>query len=606
MNPEELQKIIAEGEKRGYSPSETIQILRGLGYEIDDSSPVRATDIGRSLVQGATFNFGDEILGKLPEWLGGGEQARDEMRSRDKAFKKEHPIIGTGAEIAGGMAVPGFGAVGALGRGAMNIKRAIGAGAAIGGVSGGLAGAGAAEGDLGDRVTAAIPAAGAGAALGAVIPGGAAALRAGFSPASRAMARLRGAVAKSGGPEAVSRRAAEFEAAGRGQEATLADMSRHLQRATDYSVNNNDDARVMFENAFEPRAQEVNERITEDVTSRLGAPHAEQVGDDLSRARLAWADSQEGFEGLRQRNPAVLPIMGEKFDALLNQPRVRDALAQAREVGILGPMDRANGASFEVLQGTKERLDAAVGQAFGRPGLRDLGVRLRAARDQYVDLLRDGVPGYRDVADQYHAMHRLEEMLEHGQATYKNNDARGLRQFFDNLSTEERNTFRQGLVSEMIKELRQQNAGAPALRSMVRPGANKRDIMEIAFGSRKELEEFLRRSRTEIDMATTGRALGGSQTHGREMATVDPAGLAIDAMVNPGSALVNAARSVSPKYLASRTAREMAPTLTTQGAGNIQRLMQQWQREPQDLLGAMMSRRVPVAAGLLGSEMFGE
>jgi hypothetical protein len=598
----QIEQVILEAAKRGYSPSEIYRRLKDEGVKGLGDSPVEMTDVIRSLVQGASFNFGDEILGALPEWMGGGEQAKETMRARDKAFKDEHPVIGTASEIAGGMAVPGFGAIGALGRGAMNIKRAIGAGAAIGGVAGGLSGAGAAEGDLGDRVNAAIPAGIAGAALGGAIPGVAAAGRAAFSPAARAMSRLRGAVHASGGPEAIARRAQEFADAGRGEEATLADMSRHLQRATDFSANNNDDARVAFENAFEPRAQEVNERITDDITSRFGAPHAEQVNDDLSRARLAWADSQEGFEGLRQRNPVVIPVMGERFDALLHQPRVRDAIAQAREVGIIGPIDRANGASFEVLQGTKERLDAAVGQAFGRPGLRDLAVRLRAARDQFVDLMREGVPGYRDVADQYHAMHRLEEMLEHGQATYRNNDARGLRQFFNDLTPAERNTFRQGLVSEMIADLRKQNAGAPALRGLVRPGANKRDIMEIAFGSRRELEDFLRRSRTEIDMATTGRALGGSQTHGREMATVDPASLAIDAMVNPGGAVVNAARAASPKYLASQTARQMAPTLTTQGAGNIQRLMQQWQTQPQDLLGAMMSRRVPVAAGLLGQD----
>jgi hypothetical protein len=606
VNPEDLKEIIAEAKRRGYTESEIFSKLKEMGMPIDGSSPIEAADVGRSLVQGATFNFGDEILGVLPEWLGGGDEAKATMRSRDKAFKDEHPAIGLASEIAGGMVVPGFGAVKAFGKGAMNIKRAMGMGAALGGAAGGLSGAGSAEGDLGDRAEAAVPAAAAGAVLGGALPGAFAATKSALSPASRAMARLRSAIAKSGGEEAVSRRAQEFADAGRGDVATLADMSRPLQRATDFAANNNDNARNVLEEAFEPRAQEVNTRITDDITSRLGAPHAEQVSDDLAKARLEWADSDAGFEGLRKKNPVVVPVMGERFDELLNQPRVKDAIAQAREVGILGPTPPANGASFEVLQGTKERLDAAVGQAFGRPGLRDLAVRLRKARDEFVGLMRQGVPGYDEVAGQYHNLHRLEEMVEHGRATYRNTDARGLKSFLAELSPEEKTRFRQGLISEMIADLRKQNAGSPALRSMVRPGANKREIMEAAFDSAKEMQEFLKRSKTEIDMAVTGRALGGSQTHGREMATVDPASLAIDVALNPAGGILNAIRGVSPRYLASRTAEEMAPALSTQGVPNIQRLLQQMQTQPQDLLGAMAARRIPIAGGLLGQEMFGE
>jgi hypothetical protein len=104
-------------------------------------------------------------------------------------------------------------------------------------------------------------------------------------------------------------------------------------------------------------------------------------------------------------------------------------------------------------------------------------------------------------------------------------------------------------------------------------------------------------------MATTGRALGGSQTHGRDMATVDPAGLAIDAVTNPMGGAVNALRALSPKWLASKTAKEMAPTLATQGAPNIRELLRRWQTQPQDLLGAMASRRLPAAAGILGQNL---
>jgi hypothetical protein len=574
----QIEELVKYAKSQGYSETEIAEKLRELGL---DYSPVTARNLGRSAVQGLTFNFGDEILGKLPEWMGGGEEARDEMRAKDKAFKRDHKWISTGAEIAGGMALP-LGAIGAVGRGAINLKRAMGAGAAIGGLTGGLAGAGA----------------------GAAIPGALAAGKALISPASRAMARLRGAVDGSGGPEAIIKRAQEFEAAGRGREATLADMSRRLQSQTDFAANNSDEAFETLENVLEPRAQEVNSRVADDITQRLGAPHAEGIGDELATARNAWANSPEGFEGLRAANPAVLPVMGERFNALLQQPRVRDALAQAREVGIIGPIPRAENASFEVLQGVKERLDMGVGKAFATPGARDLAVRLRAARDEMVDLLREGVPGYREVADQYHTMHRLEEMLEAGRATYRNTDARGLKGFLSELSNEERDRFRQGLVSEMIADLRMKNQGAPAARDVVRPGANKKDIMEAAFGSRQELEAFLRRQRTEIEMARTGRTLAGSQTHRRGAAMVDPAGLALDAAVGgPMGAMSAMMRSMSPKWLAARTAREMAPTLATQGSSAIERLMQQWQTRPPELINRWAAQAAPAAGGLFGQEV---
>jgi hypothetical protein len=591
----EVAELVKYGKSQGYNEQEIAEILKKNGY---DYSPVQVSSILRSAAQGLTFNFADELAGMI-----GGEDAKEDFRAKDKAFKRDHPWIAGGSELAGGMALP-LGAIGTVGKGAINIGRAALKGAGIGAAMGGAAGAGAAEGGIMERLNAALPAAGAGAALGAVIPGGIAAVRAGFSPSARAMSRLRGAVEGSGGPEAISRRAQEFADAGRGGEATLADMSRRLQSQTDFAANNSDEAMEVLENAFEPRAGEVNTRVADDVQRTLGSPHAEGISDDLAAARSAWADSPAGFEGLRQRNPTVLPVMGDRFEAILDQPRVRDAVAQAREIGLIGPLPKAKGASFEVLQGVKERMDTAVGRAFSTPGARDLAVRLRAARDEMVELMGEGVPGYRDVAQQYHQMYRLEEMLDAGRAAYRNTDARGLRGFLGDLSEGERDRFRQGLVSEMIADLRKASQGTPAVRGVVRPGANKRDIMEAAFGSRAELERFLRRQTTETTMARTGRALAGSQTHRRDAALVDPAGLAIDAATGGfmGS-LSGALRSLSPKMLASRTAREMAPALATQGTPAIQRLMQQWQTRPPQLINRWAAQGAPAAGGLLGEDM---
>lgn len=136
----------------------------------------------RSLAQGATFGFADELEaaaragGKqlsremqqgglasqiLPEqqqpmslsqqMMGGlagtpqttsttatpseYKQIRDEIRGRQALFQKENPVLSTGLEIAGGLAVPIAGAAGAAGKGATvagNIARGAGYGALYG------------------------------------------------------------------------------------------------------------------------------------------------------------------------------------------------------------------------------------------------------------------------------------------------------------------------------------------------------------------------------------------------------------------------------------------------------------------------------------------
>ena len=113
--------------------------------------------LGREAVQGATFDFGDEL---------GLTDAK-----ASESFAAEHPIASTVARVAGGVAPfvagPGAGlarlAIGSTLRGTVGRSAALGAGA------GALAGAGAGE-DLEGRLEGAATGAAAGGALGAAVP----------------------------------------------------------------------------------------------------------------------------------------------------------------------------------------------------------------------------------------------------------------------------------------------------------------------------------------------------------------------------------------------------------------------------------------------------
>ncbi len=615
MDPE-LMKYIDKARAAGASDAKIANVLfekYGIKWEPEITSNKGKQGFlnrGRSAYQGATFNYGDELLGLLPEWMGGGEKNRDEFRERDEAYKRAHPVVSTLGEVAGGFVVPGFGAGRALG-GAMNIKRAIGAGAAVGAASGALAGSGAAEGGPAERAKGAVIPGAIGGVVGAALPGAFAAGRSLYSPAARAAARLSRAVDRSGGPEGVIASSQVNDELGRGAEQILADQSRPLQQAADYAANNSEEAYEAIEGVVEPRARDMNQRVLNDVQARVGDPNAEKIAERLRDRRLEWADGPEGFEGLRQRNPAVIPAMGNRFHALLQQPHVRDALAQAREVGLIGDeslgVPKDGSVSYAVLQGTKERLDAITGRAFATPGLRDLGAKMKKLKGELIGLMREGVDGYGAVADKYDKMHSLEEMLEHGRQTYNEPDSRGLRELISTLDPAEKKAFRAGLVSELIVDLRRKASGQNAARQMVRMSPRHKDVMEVAFDSQHELQRFMAEMSVEDDFTRTGGSLLGSQTHRRGAAVLDPAAIATDvATVGPTATAVGAARSMLPKWLGGKTAREMGPVLATQGTQNIQELMRQWQRQPQDLLGEMAARRVPLAGGLLGQEMFGD
>lgn len=119
-------------------------------------SPSRGEAAVSGAFQGATFNFGDELIGAVGGAVGGDEQGnfmREKARAYTEAQRDAHPATHFGGEVAGAFMVPGGVAKTASG----NIAR--------GTMSGGMAGAGQGEGD--DRAGEALE----GAVVGGVFSG---------------------------------------------------------------------------------------------------------------------------------------------------------------------------------------------------------------------------------------------------------------------------------------------------------------------------------------------------------------------------------------------------------------------------------------------------
>ena len=135
-------------------------------------------NVAQAAGDGLFFGFGDEISARLNAMTGydantgtygnWGTTYDDQLaavRGQEEQFREDHPVVATGAEIAGAVA-PALVGVGAMSGGANALSR-IGRGALVGGVQGGAYGFGEGEGGLQDRAVSAAKGAGLGTAFGA-------------------------------------------------------------------------------------------------------------------------------------------------------------------------------------------------------------------------------------------------------------------------------------------------------------------------------------------------------------------------------------------------------------------------------------------------------
>lgn len=133
------------------------------GSIMQDAVPYSGkAEAARSVAQGATFGFADELEAALRSGAISGqqyEQIRDRLRAQQSQFRQEYPLSAGVAEVGGAIAAP-LGVTRMLGRAAIPVQEAItgttlpgqvARGAAVGGVTGALTGVGTAESDIGGR-----------------------------------------------------------------------------------------------------------------------------------------------------------------------------------------------------------------------------------------------------------------------------------------------------------------------------------------------------------------------------------------------------------------------------------------------------------------------
>jgi len=321
---DDVQIYLDHLEERG----EAAQRAFGAAPEaLPEAAPGLVGGLSQQVLQGVTFGFGDEAVGSLYGLvvMGGDAQAgRDIYRASLAAFREQHPVASTAANIGGAALALPAGVAGALGRGGLTAGAAFGAGA------GGLAAAGEAEGGLGERLAAAPIGAAGGTLLGsiagpltrvvgrgitragrairgavgapeALIARGVratgetfqrAASRIPGSPASAARRLIADALVKDGKPLGALAREAERRSA-QGVPTTLADLGGdHLFGLATTAQQMRGPLQSQFAAALAGRQAGAGERLLTELgkATKVGLRNAYELGDELAAMRLTEAD----------------------------------------------------------------------------------------------------------------------------------------------------------------------------------------------------------------------------------------------------------------------------------------------------------------------------
>jgi hypothetical protein len=300
--------------------------------------------VGAAMGQGATFGFLDDVADAS---LVAGKTG-EEQRILVRQLREENPMLAMGAEIVGGMALPG-GFLKAAPKAAGFARKAatvLGEGA----IQGGLNAAGANEGSMLDRARAAIHGAGAGAAVGGAIAGVGRGLRGMVRTASRAAGNPVDDVIARLTPEDVQEmgsRLDDFRKAGVVDEAILADLSpdlaSKLRAAATASKAVKDDLRTFTGGRAARLATKADDAFSEATGVPREGPHTavDRMEREVSEAAAPWREAAteqaQSFDDALARademaatagtGPKALPAPGQSVSARRDMPDYKEDIA---------------------------------------------------------------------------------------------------------------------------------------------------------------------------------------------------------------------------------------------------------------------------------------
>ena len=593
-------------------------------------------DAVRSIANGITFGYADELAAKGNELLGSGtyEQNIAQERARNEQIPTAISLPG---EIAGAVgatiaAAPVAGLAGAtrLGQAAARLPQTLRYGA-LGGAEGALAGSGNAV--EGERLGGAITGAAIGAPIGAAAPyavRGAANLASGVrnavSPEANVAADLARAITRDeAAPFNLAQRTQQIaqNLAQRAQQiardrpgvATLADAGgENVRGLVERVAQTPGGGRALVVPALTTRQQGQAARISNDLRSLTGTN------------RSAVQAVRETMEGRANAAQPLYRQAYEQFDTPINTPElqrllsadevsraVQNATVKARgrsisegfsggfnanmqltDAGVrrtVGPDRRVTFPNLQLWDYAKRELDDMAGAAAnaGRNNeanyIRALARQLRTELDNVTTDPQTGQSVYRAARDAWSGPSAYLDAIEQGRGIMSRNvSAEEMTAAFRDLGGAEQAAFREGAISSIISRIGNDGARLGDMTKYLRSPEMRAKIAAI-MPNQQSAEAWARRLDFEVGASElTGRALGNSATARRLAEKQDAENLVGDLVMDAisgagGVSLLRRAVSAGPKWLRdtlrARADRELGDVLTNpQRMQDLPRILQ--------------------------------
>ena len=604
----------------------------------------------RAVGQGLSLGFGDELEAGLRTgfgFLGDYDKTVKDVRGNIKDFREENPLTSLGLELGGGLLTGGLGAgrvAGtALGRNIINKVGTTGFGGAVGATEGAIAGAGSAEGDLGDRAVGALAGGTLGGAFGATLPSV-------INLGSKALNRGAYAVGLKS-DDAVQKGADQkaLQAFNRAKltpddvqkslddavipDTMIADVggeaTRRLSRA---SANVSGDGADIATKALDERQLGLGDQIADDVDNVLGSSKSatEAIEEIAERQKLNANDDYNKAFNLDGK-PVTVSV--DKIKPFLNLPAFDDAFEQATILARLDgfnmpktvdEFDKIGNFSLQELHYIKMGVDEAMGLAKRGNLKTSIGntasSKLKKKQKEFVKLIDDASPkingesSYSIARGKFAGEARMMEALENGEKIYSFKPEE-IDRIIAKMGSSEKESFRIG-VAEALRKKVQTTADMADAGKKIFGNKRLRRQLKATFPKDKDgnspafdkfEERMLQRANQVITRARTG-VNQGSRTApltediadiGTEaLQTVGTRGM-IPTALNIGQRLLD--NSAVPSKIGNRLAPDLFSTNPDVQRAFLNRLKNLSQSEQQNLIRS--ARNMARATGTVGSQL---
>jgi hypothetical protein len=501
----------------------------------------------RSVAQGATFGFADELEAAFRTGQISGEQyqaLRDRLRQQQTQFRQDYPILGGGAEVTGALAAP-FAAFKYLGKAAPAVQEAISGvtfpqqvvrGGATGAVTGALSGAGTAEKDVtGGATTSGIIGGGLGASVPLALRGAGGVIKnilvaSGIGDQPTAASKLIADALKKDNLtiDEAQNVLSELERLNVPRP-VLADVSKSLQDLA-YSAyvvpSTKKDSTLRF---LESRMIDQPNDIVKGLVTRAGLGknvNGYEYLDFLAQNQKAAANAKypqaysKAVDARDFRKYVDRPVFQQAYDEAVKRAGVRGEtlpdLEQVRNAQFV-PTDVLHQIKIGLDRIVEKETDTITGKvtSYGRD--------VSNVRREFNDLIKEKNPIYAKANKEFADNERLRSSFESGQGYQKLEYKEALNKL-KGMNDSEKEAFRLGMMADVNSRLENFKGGDFA-RQIFKSDKQK-SLMRYAFTDKDQYNQFVQYvDALERQSKTAKGIIGGSQT-GERLATSEGTGKA--------------------------------------------------------------------------------